>query len=704
MKKAPKYFIGGAICLVSALMPSCTSDDFLSSEGDGQLKFKMIVNSEVTRAEADEESLAEKCYIYISSSKGLIYKFKGLENVPSDLYLKCGSYVVEAWTGDSVSASFDKKFYRAYQPVNIERGVNNVVLNCKIANVVASINPEPIISEALQDYTVTVSNSRGSLDFTAENAATAHGYFMMPNEETTLNWTISGRKEDGSNFTKSGVIENVERAHEYVLNIKYTPQTAEIGGGIITIEVDDTELLVEDQIVLKGAPKIAGMGFDVGLPITSSAGQFDRRSVFVQCCGHFENIVVSTDSYASFGLPRKDFDFISMTDDARTQIKNAGIECEVNYDAEKDASYAKISFERTMLNKLTDGKYAINIAATDEFGKTTVGVLSFNVSDAPVSVGDTDWTDVYSYSATLHGTVERDGQTAPGLRFRKAGDATWQMVDAPIKNKGRFDLTLTGLQPGTRYEYQAVGDDYVGESHYFITETVFSIPNAGFENWSVNSKGANMPSADGTASFWDTGNHGSITLKINVTGSATSPVHSGSYSAKLESKYASVMGIGKLAAGNIFTGTYDKTSGTNGELTFGRKYDNSRPVALTGYATYIPGTVDQGSYAALPKGSTDKGQIYVALVTDPVQVKTADTSTLFNPDADYIVAYGELTFDSNFGSTSELQKFEINLNYRKKTTKPAYLVIVASASKYGDYFTGSSTSVMYLDDLKFEYK
>lgn len=182
MKKTSVYLLGGVAMLASIILPACSSDDMLTTDGDGKLKLKMVVNSEVTRAASDELSLAEKCCIYISGPKGLLYKFKGMENVPADLYLKCGSYVAEAWTGDSVSASFDKKFYRAYQPVEIVRGVNNVVLNCKIANVVASINPEPIIEEALRDYTVTVSNSRGSLEFNAANAATAHGYFMMPDD------------------------------------------------------------------------------------------------------------------------------------------------------------------------------------------------------------------------------------------------------------------------------------------------------------------------------------------------------------------------------------------------------------------------------------------------------------------------------------------------------------------------------------------
>ena len=101
-----------AVAFLGMFATSC-SDDINMPDGQGMLKMKMIVNSEVTRAEVDDAELAEKCVIYVSNSKGLIHKFQGLDNVPSDLWLKSGHYVAEAWTGDSVTASFDKKFYRA---------------------------------------------------------------------------------------------------------------------------------------------------------------------------------------------------------------------------------------------------------------------------------------------------------------------------------------------------------------------------------------------------------------------------------------------------------------------------------------------------------------------------------------------------------------------------------------------------------------
>lgn len=47
---------------------------------------------------------------------------------------------------------------------------------------------------------------------------------------------------------------------------------------------------------------------------------------------------------------------------------------------------------------------------------------------------------------------------------------------------------------------------------------------------------------------------------------------------------------------------------------------------------------------------------------------------------------------------------KFRIDYRSLTRIPNYIVIVASASKYGDYFTGSTGSTMWLDDLELIYE
>lgn len=49
------------------------------------------------------------------------------------------------------------------------------------------------------------------------------------------------------------------------------------------------------------------------------------------------------------------------------------------------------------------------------------------------------------------------------------------------------------------------------------------------------------------------------------------------------------------------------------------------------------------------------------------------------------------------------KQFTIDLKYRDLTRKPKYIIVVASASKYGDFFTGSESSVMLIDDFELVY-
>ena len=54
-------------------------------------------------------------------------------------------------------------------------------------------------------------------------------------------------------------------------------------------------------------------------------------------------------------------------------------------------------------------------------------------------------------------------------------------------------------------------------------------------------------------------------------------------------------------------------------------------------------------------------------------------------------------------SMSDYEKFTIDIKYRSLTRKPTYVLVVCSSSKYGDYFTGSTSSVLYLDEFEFVY-
>ena len=185
-------------------------------------------------------------------------------------------------------------------------------------------------------------------------------------------------------------------------------------------------------------------------------------------------------------------------------------------------------------------------------------------------------------------------------------------------------------------------------------------------------------------------------------------VHSGTYSARLASDKAA----GVLAAGNLFFGDYVKTDGTNGVLALGRDYNGSHPSKLKVWANYRPGKVDviksgNESKVDFAKGDNDHGQIYVALTVGPVDIRTnPKNQKLFNKDDDQVVAYGQVTWTEAFGPDGQLQMIEVPIEYKAnaQTVRPTHLVITCCASKFGDFFSGSSSSVMYLDDFELVYE
>lgn len=745
MKRIYYSLLPGVALMIGTLTTGCSTEEPFGTDGEGELRMKMVINSDVTRAETDEDALRSNCVVYISGANGLLHKWKGLENVPESIMLKGGNYVAEAWTGDSVSASFDKKFYRGYQPFTIQQGVNPVVVNCKIANVVVSINPATVDASLMKDWKITVANSRASLDFTADNMDYAKGYFMMPNADTELKYTITGTNMEGRAFTHTGAIQNPERAHEYVLNLSYNPQYQEQGGAFVTITVDDSEILVEDEIPLFSRPAIKGVGYDADKQTVGNAGAFKDQLVKVTAFGGITNLHLSTDEADAFSVLNHDTDLMHMTETVAGEIKNAGISWDYKYNEERNLATSYITLGAALLNTLPerDQEYTLKVSVTDKYGKTTEQTLRFAVGEGAVVIDDpvmlpeelsSDLLSIGSTTATLNGLIVDASAANPGIRIREAGTGgAW--VTAPASGEAvakaarrhltpaqarrakgtAFTVKFKNLKPATRYEVQAVADGFESESRYITTEDVFAIPNGGMEEWSTfNLKSGNalIANAGNQRTFWDSGNHGSIMMGINLTQNSSDMIHGGSTSARLKSQFVGLGGFaGKFAAGNLFAGTYLETQGTDGRLEFGRPYDGSHPSALRLWANYRPGTVvsgnNKGSGDKLAVGATDEAQIFVALSTAPVEVRTKKSNQkLFNPNDPEIVAYGETTWTSAFGPDGALQQLDIPIKYydKAKTTKPLYLIIVVTASKYGDFFQGGEGSLMYVDDFQLVYE
>ena len=126
-------------------MGSCSLDAPFGDGGEGSLSITTEMNGDVTPTRAvpvDNDYLRQNCMVYIENARGVMRKYKGVDNIPQSINLKVGNYVCNAWAGDSLPASYTAKFYRGQQNFEITTGQNtSLLMKCNIANVVVSVDP-----------------------------------------------------------------------------------------------------------------------------------------------------------------------------------------------------------------------------------------------------------------------------------------------------------------------------------------------------------------------------------------------------------------------------------------------------------------------------------------------------------------------------------------------------------------------------------
>lgn len=383
---------------LAACLWSCSAEAMFEEAETGTVYLHTAINNITTRSIEGytDDALADNCMIYISrkngtlegdskTKDGLVYKEQGIKHLKSKITLNAGHYAAEAWTGDSVAADFDKKYFKAYQDFNVTKGgVCKVELTCKIQNSIVMIDNSNLDKLPMKDYTITITSSAGGepvpggiLEFNSANI-TKKGYFMMPADETgTLSYTIEGTKTlDNQTFTYSGTIENVKRTYTYVLKFGYNPsQTNQTGGASLEITVDETETEGgnEEASIPTSAPTIEGVGFSLGTSEseTTALNYTDDNSIpseiAIKVCavGDIKTLTITRSNIEGA------YDLLAGTnfpDGISLQSKN--------HDNDTNVTAAFVTISKGFITKLGNGVvHTFTISASDTEGKESTAVL-----------------------------------------------------------------------------------------------------------------------------------------------------------------------------------------------------------------------------------------------------------------------------------------------------------------------------------------
>lgn len=719
-------------------LSSCTAEEF---DGEGFLALSLELTTEqadnvaATRALPTKEELDNSCAIKIrNGAGGLIREYSGLNSVPAQLQLITGMYAVEATAGTKVDVAFDAPYYEGKTTFEIKKGeVTPITLPVYLQNTLVKMEYSETAAAKFTECKVKVSMSKGALEFDKNSSEEQTGYFIMPNGETELDWSLQATTVDGLSHSKSGTIKNIKGATKYTLKFDYQELEPTDGGMYLDIEVIDEPVDPRECLITIGrAPTIERLQDDVyyslATPLNFSLNDEGRDVVVaVRTSAELKSFRLSCPEFKTkLGLEFDAIDIHTVADNVRAPLKQKGINYTNEYNVANDFSIAQLTFTKTFFQFFTQGDeeatYYVEMKAMDANNRMRTATMQIMVSNAIVNTSIVNDYEVWASKAGVSANVNRtlydaltDAEKVLTFEYRKKGETEWQTIAATL-SENTMKAELTGLEAGVTYEYRAAcaGQEADSETKTFTTEAAASIPNGGFEGWQKSDK-VWLLYGSGESMFWDSGNHGSATLNVNVTNydeTIKAPGSTGSRSIKMVSQFVSLMGIGKFAAGNAFVGKYIGTDGTDGILGFGRPF-TSRPTKLKGYIKYKMEKVSRSSLESVPTGVNDNAHIYMAIgdwanetgeADCPVLIKTKSSELkLFDKTGPGVIAFGELILtDSTEGEG--MIPFEITLDYKDLTRKAKYLVLTASASRYGDYFTGGEGSTLWLDDLEFVYE
>lgn len=693
------------LCACALALASCVSDGKVkdaASNTPSEEKGALTINIG-TRTEGG----AERDYILSifkneSGKSTLVRKYDSSKEdmqKPEFIWLLAGNYTAKVECGTAVAATFNEAEQYLYgdKDFDITAGETKTVdLVAVMQNIPVEVVFDQTITDGFHDgYNVEVkADDNVKLTYTESKK----GYFIMPEGVTTLSWQFVGtfEYEDGEqvNVNKSGTIENVELKKGYKLSFTFTKDASGVLDNII-VDIDESIEERDDHFAFNPDPELKGDGFDLNAVCNYSGG--DRRYV-----------ATSPAEFCAVSIVAGGKEFNPVAE-AVAGVTYSGLNTTKLY----------VTLSDDFFNALSGGSQIIELCVTDTSGGEVRKELPYNLQGVNgVNSANVDlWLGTASISATVFGSP------ASVEIICREGEGEWQHFAAASSGTNTYTAQAQGFGAGRSYEYNLIIDGKtVGTSQIFTTAQGVQIPNGDMETWSSEKD----PFADASSKYWDSGNEGSSMAGAVLTtrNEDVRPGSKGKYSAYLNSEVAKVLSVEKFAAGNIFIGHFGSTiinlSNPGATVYFGQPFSyNAKPKGVKMWIKYNCGSINKvgSDKLGVSSGSPDLTKIFCCMCQWSgawcVDSTNAE-STTFSPSMENIKncsdnRYNGVLYTAYFESTTSNHEWhELYIPFEKiegadESNGANYLVFTATCSGYGDFFTGSSDSWMYIDDIELVY-
>ena len=610
---------------------------------------------------------------------------------PEYIWLLEGDYTAVVESGVKVSATFNasEQLFRGEEPFVIKGGETTTIdLVAAVQNIPVEVIFDQSITEGFHEgYSVEVkADDSVKLSYTESKT----GYFVMPDGVNTLNWHFVGtfEYEDGEKVAvdKSGVIENVEARKAYKLSFKFSKDASGMFGGL-TATLDESIEERDDHLSFSPDPELKGVGFDINAHCNYAGGE---RKYLATAAAEFVGVAITVGDTT--------FDPVSAP---VAGIVLTGLNTAQLY----------ITLSEDFFYSLNGGAQMIEMCVTDSGGSEARKELSYSLpglNSYDKSKEVLAWTGCSStLSATVYGAP-----SSVEILYRE-GEEEWKRSTASMSEENTYSATIGDLAPNHTYECAlSVNGKNIGATRSFTLANGNQIPNGDLEDWCKDGDGVIIPYHTSNNPYWCTGNYGTAILSKNITQSSNDvrPGSKGTKSMYMDSEYIVV----KFAAGNGYLGSWGGMDGTNAKVYFGQPFDfNAKPKAIRLWAKWNCGTIDKVSSNVGKKGNPDLCKMFCALTTDSHLVDSSKgAETTFSPsDADIKSGdprYDKVLYSAYFDTTesqTEWKMVEIPFTFYGDDPNqvPTHIMLTFTCSGYGDFFDGSTSSWMYVDDIELVY-
>ncbi len=706
------------------LMSSCSKDDTqTSSSTDGILSLSYSLIQ--TRSDDSSASLLENSTLKIYKSNGdLIRYYKPATEAPDELYLVAGSYYATLSAGEAVYTTTDINSCIYYGKADFEIIANqsiNVALNCSISNSAVKVVYDQTVASNFQEGYITYVTASDSFsksdaeqdeEYTIAFTESGTGYFILPEGVSNLSWGFYGTHIDPdiADMSSTGVISNALGATLYTLTLKYS----ETPDGYIGLEVfvDTSADEYDDSFVFSPQPTIKTSEFEMTEIQNFSSSSYNFSVSSINTLNSIEVQALDSDDSAISSM-------YVLVDGSSVDLSSQGLSYTATDKLNGQLTINPIYFDQFT----TGGVKSINIIAKDELSSKGDATPQFRVSGLITN----PTVDLWNNSGEIEACVASDNTHEVVISYRKVGDENWTATTAQMYETGMYKASIapnwtkatnsgslttyelaTGFTAGNSYEYKysVDGVEQTGTLG-FTTSGTQSIPYFDMEDDGLSC----WTSSNSSTSSWGSGNN---TFASSLCKQSTYSGMGGSYCAKLAGASVSLVDI---AAGNLFLGQFERPSLTSGTVYFGQSFDwTSRPTSFKfKYAASI-GTVDAKYHSGAPlsKGDTDIARVFFAIVdwsgrhevTSGTSSPTGvwDPETMTSVDKGNIIGYASQYITAS--TTGDMVESELTVYYYDTETKPSgdiSIVVSCATSAYGDYMTGSTSSVLYVDDFELGY-